>query len=660
MADTDSTLVTGAPLGGRAPRRGDVLGERYEIVAVLDSDSLAVTHRALDQETNRTVLLRSLVPGLLGEKDARRLVERLKPLVGHGGRVLAPVRDVDREGALAFTVEAWPEGTSLRAVLDARRAKGQPLRPEELLPVVARLAAAIASIPEPTYHGDVRPQRVWVRPDGLALTGGFLLGALPGDVLEGALRGDVALRRQFAPEVGEGMGGRPSDRFAVAAICWEALTGKWPEPGPKVAPPQAGAAGEVLVRFLHPDPASRPASLDSLVAALAQAAGLPVPRVDVEPIPALPATGNEEPTALVESDEGDHLSTSEMAAPATDPGSMPDAVRTDPGLGEPEGGEPGGNDTQRLAAVDEQGRPVRDLSDIDPGLLRAAKAAQTISHSGTFELDSDEIEPVTGAHRMNVQTTPAPPPDFGTKPASTLDDLDPRLVRAALGISMDESQPRAKPLPVERAMPKAADGAPPLAKKPPGVTQELSPLDLEPVGAPSAPTTPISARPPARKAPVRTRPVVEPAPVPLPTDIKPIPRVRAPSGESLPAVGPVLFDDGRPRSNPPPPVAPPPAAMAAPAPMVAHVPAAYAEALRAEQPMRPLPPANMPPATQPAMRAASTGPSRSALGSRLVIAGALILAMVILGLAFWYRNAQEYEARERQIQQRLRELSHSP
>jgi hypothetical protein len=44
------------------------------------------------------------------------------------------------------------------------------------------------------------------------------------------------------------------------------------------------------------------------------------------------------------------------------------------------------------------------------------------------------------------------------------------------------------------------------------------------------------------------------------------------------------------------------------------------------------------------------------LSGPLVIGVAMLVALVILGAAFWYRRAQEEAAREERIEERLREL----
>ena len=355
--DTDSaTLVTGTPTGLKAPRVGDVLIERFEVVEALNADCLVHTYRATDQETDAAVLVRVTAPGLLGEKDARRLVERLRVLVGATsdleGSAWPALIDVDREGALVVTVERIARGASFRSVLDSRKAKNKRFTPAELLPVASRLCAALDSLPSEGalaafHHGDIRAERIYVHPDGLTATGAFLLGALPGDAVADALSRDANARAFFAPEVADGLAGRPSDRFAVAMLIWEALEGEAPPIAPRQQDSSVGKLGEMLCRYLNPDAAERPSTLRPLVDALA--AGHPGTKVSW----------------------------------------IPDQLTTR---------------TERAKAK----RAPGNDKDFDPALVAAARAASTISNTGTFKLDDDELMPVTGSG-------PAPTPKKTSK-----------------------------------------------------------------------------------------------------------------------------------------------------------------------------------------------------------------------------------------------------
>lgn len=292
LADVgEVTMVAGkrGPDTTGGPPRGDVLAERWEIAERISSDALTTRYRAHDQETEAAVVLTLVSPELLPsgrERDAVR--ERLAAAVGVGNKFLPGLIDADREGQFVFTVEPFAVALTLRSVLDARRARGETMQVGEVLPVVAQLAAALAGLAPPLHHGDVRAERVLIGKDGLRLVGAFIVPALPSATVARALAEDDAWRRVFAPEALRGLGGDAADRFGVAAIAFEALTGRLPG---RVEPMLAWENGPMLGRdlvpvdealraLLLPDPAARARSLDALVEALAECAHLPVPDLD--------------------------------------------------------------------------------------------------------------------------------------------------------------------------------------------------------------------------------------------------------------------------------------------------------------------------------------------------------------------------------------------
>ena len=284
MSTTDRTAVTGAPAPGLAsPRRGQVVGERYEVRGRLRDDPFSFGFLAFDQETEDTVLLRVVRPELVDAGARGAVLSALRKAVGIGGKFLPGLLDADRDGAFLFTTEPVPAGVSLRDVLDRRLAQGQKHSAEEALPVVAQLQAALAAIPPPLRHGDVRADLVWVDPNGLQLTGAFLVPALPAGVVAAVLQRHGDLRRRTAPEVLRDSAADAADRFGVAAIAHEMLTlAPPPDPGAGVSP-ALGPLGEPLAALLHPDPRRRTGSLDALVERLASTAGLAPP--ELEPAP---------------------------------------------------------------------------------------------------------------------------------------------------------------------------------------------------------------------------------------------------------------------------------------------------------------------------------------------------------------------------------------
>jgi serine/threonine protein kinase len=285
----DRTVVAGAEaLVGLA--RGAVLGGRYEVRERLRDDAFTLDYRALDRRTQDAVRLREVRPGLLADGSAvLEVIEGLQEVLGVGGAFLPGLLDVGQEGPHVYVVEPWVAGTCLADVFERRASQGRTLQPKELLPVVARIDAALSVIPEKWHHGDVRARQVWLDAGELALTGAYLLDAMPTGAVAMVLQTQPGLRTYFAPEVAEGWAASAADRYGVAAIFWQGLLG---EPPPAAghassAVRRLGALGDVLAQFLSPDPTDRPGSLAPLVQAFARAAERPAP--DVDPVPFRPS-----------------------------------------------------------------------------------------------------------------------------------------------------------------------------------------------------------------------------------------------------------------------------------------------------------------------------------------------------------------------------------
>ncbi len=411
---TDATQVTGSPMvaaGGAQP--GDVLAERYELLELLDANGPSFGYRAIDQETERPVLVRILAGPPLDERTLADVIERLRGLIGVGGRFLSSLLDADREGRRPFTVEAWPPGTQLSAIVEARRARGEALGAREVLPVTARLVAALAAIPEPWFHGDVRAERVWVDTEGLRLTGAFLLAALPPALMSERV---ALVDAPCAPELAAGRAGATADRWGVAAIAWEALTSRAVEhaTAPRGLAPDTLAA---LRRALDRAPDRRPPDLSPLLDAMAAQAGLAVPRIDPEAHLPPTAVIGEPPRARPRRIEG-------AAAEGTQEVSFDQILEARPVARRIEGAASEG--TQEISF-----EQILDESD-------EATADDTARHAAIPSNEADGLDPrlVRAALGLTLESEARPPQKKTRRPD---DSLDPRLVRAALGVtSADE------------------------------------------------------------------------------------------------------------------------------------------------------------------------------------------------------------------------------
>lgn len=295
MDQDQRTSVAAMAPATTKPRRGQVIGERYEVRGKLRNDAFTRGFLAFDQEHEQSVLLRVIRAELLDPMVREDVARRLREVTGIGGSYLPGILDGNLDGPFVYATEPVPEGASMRDVLDRRISKKRPLQPFELLPVVAHLDAALRALPEGTRHGDVRADNVWTDSERLQLTGGFLLTAMPGGAVAAVVQRNTGLKRRFAREISIGGGMRSSDYFGVGALVYESLVLKAPQPDGRcdAVDPEIR---HVLEPLMTPVPTDRPTSLTDLIEVLARLAGLPVPELEPAPFKTQPLPAQRPPS----------------------------------------------------------------------------------------------------------------------------------------------------------------------------------------------------------------------------------------------------------------------------------------------------------------------------------------------------------------------------
>ena len=178
------------------------------------------------------------------------------------------------EAGTPFMAYEYVDGESLDVAL--RR----DVRPREALQWIAQLAGAVdAAHARGLEHGALHLRDVLVSPEGVCATGFGIARALEHVQL------DVPVRRPYAaPEVMAGRRwGPPADRFAVAVLAYELLTGTRPAGSSddaiadllELRPDVADSAGfqQAFRNALADEPAVRSASATAFATALARAIG---------------------------------------------------------------------------------------------------------------------------------------------------------------------------------------------------------------------------------------------------------------------------------------------------------------------------------------------------------------------------------------------------
>jgi eukaryotic-like serine/threonine-protein kinase len=283
---------------------GTLLDGRYRVLTHLGSGGMASVLLCQDERLGRLVAVKRLHADSPADVEKRFLREaRVGASLNHPNLVSVYDTATDSEGVLI--VMEYVEGEALSWTL-----KRGPLRPERVARMVRDLGAALDYVHEQgVVHRDVKPGNVLLRKDGVTKL--VDLGIATASDLSRITRSGMVLgtAAYMAPEQLEGGETRPAaDVYALAAVAYEALTGRRPRPGRTpvevahqiaTAPPPdlrelwpdaPPAAAELLERGMARDPAERP-SAGELAAELTPALEQTRPRAEPAATPTRVAPG---------------------------------------------------------------------------------------------------------------------------------------------------------------------------------------------------------------------------------------------------------------------------------------------------------------------------------------------------------------------------------
>jgi serine/threonine protein kinase/Tfp pilus assembly protein PilF len=276
---------------------GDLLASRFRIVRHVNSGGMGDVYEAYDERLSQRVALKTVRPELLANADA---VARFQREVRLAREVAHPnlcrlyefleERSADGQTIPCLTME-FLDGETLSSYL--RRAR--PLRPEEALPVICQIAAALDHLHQHgILHRDLKPSNVMVHrmPDGSlrAVVMDFGLAKntqSQDDLFESSLHFQAGAPYFMSPE--QLRGERPtalSDVYAFGLLVDEMVTRSPAYPGESVqalyyaklweqpVSPRSrsrelpGHWASVILRCLSPNPAERPQSAGAVVTEL--------------------------------------------------------------------------------------------------------------------------------------------------------------------------------------------------------------------------------------------------------------------------------------------------------------------------------------------------------------------------------------------------------
>jgi serine/threonine protein kinase/tetratricopeptide (TPR) repeat protein len=211
---------------------GSDFGRRYRIEGLLGQGGMGRVYKAYDKDLDRTVALKVVRQGVMGETDAlKRFKQELVLASKISHKNILRIHDMGEVGEVKFITMAYVEGHDLHGIL-----RDNPKLPlDRILKYAVQLAEALAAAhAEGVVHRDLKPQNILVNKDDQIFVSDFGLaksfeeGAI-GMTRTGAFLGTP---RYMSPEQVEGKpADQRSDLYAYGLILYEMVTGDVPFTG---------------------------------------------------------------------------------------------------------------------------------------------------------------------------------------------------------------------------------------------------------------------------------------------------------------------------------------------------------------------------------------------------------------------------------------------
>ncbi len=211
---------------------GSDFGTRYRIESLLGQGGMGRVYKAYDKELDRTVAIKVVREGAIGQADAlKRFKQELVLASKISHKNILRIHDMGEVGGVRFISMAYIQGKDLQHII--RENPKMPL--ERVLKFSQQIAEALAAAhAEGVVHRDLKPQNLLIGNDDQVFVCDFGLAKSFEDSAIGMTRTGAFLGtpRYMSPEQVEG---KPADQradlYAFGLILYEMVTGDVPFTG---------------------------------------------------------------------------------------------------------------------------------------------------------------------------------------------------------------------------------------------------------------------------------------------------------------------------------------------------------------------------------------------------------------------------------------------
>ena len=228
--DATATAVRHAPppsITGEL-QSGQVLGDRYEVKALLGRGGMGMVYRAFDRKLGEMVALKTLRPELVAADSTT--LERFKQEIRLARRIthrnVVRTHDLGEVDGMYFITMEYVAGTNLKELI---RQRGRV--PVGITLTIGRQLCRALEVAheQQVIHRDVKPHNIAVEPSGFIKVMDFGIARLMERSGEGLTQAGTAIGtpEYMAPEqlMGETVDAR-ADLYAAGAVLFECLTGR--------------------------------------------------------------------------------------------------------------------------------------------------------------------------------------------------------------------------------------------------------------------------------------------------------------------------------------------------------------------------------------------------------------------------------------------------
>lgn len=254
-------------LRGQSRGSGIVPGQhlgRYITVALIGRGGMGEVWSAHDTDLDRLVALKFLSSETLAELDPQQITREAKAASALNHHGIVTIHEVVQCGSMVAIVMELVEGKPLR------EACGEPMPIPEVLHLGIQIAEALgAAHASGTIHGDIKPENIFLRPDGYVKVLDFgLARKVTTGTIASSYSPALGTLRYMSPEQARAEPLAPaSDVFSFGLVLYELMTGRHAFPATSAVETAQGILVKEPVAPSSSNP-SVPARLDLLVGAM--------------------------------------------------------------------------------------------------------------------------------------------------------------------------------------------------------------------------------------------------------------------------------------------------------------------------------------------------------------------------------------------------------